>query len=87
MVLKTRTKIVIKIQIRKNMKTISKRIKVARRITGCVFGAAAMVLIPYVCVEWHRQGCGWWSLVAAIGFYGGSLFAIWFAIDQALQGK
>lgn len=69
------------------MNTISKRIKVARGITGSVFGLAAMVLIPYVCVEWSRQGCGWWSLVAAIGFYGGSLFAIWFAIDQALQGK
>lgn len=69
------------------MNTISKRIKVARRIAGSVFGVAGVVLIPYVCAEWYHQGCGWWSLVAAIGFYGGSLFAIWFAIDQALQGK
>lgn len=65
----------------------AKRIKAARGIVGSVFGADAMVLIPYVCVEWYQQGCGWGSLVAAIAFYGGSLFAIWFTIDQSLQGK
>lgn len=69
------------------MNTNSKRVKVARGIVGGVFGAVAMVLIPYVCVEWARQGCGWGSLVAAITFYGSCLFGIWFTIDQALQGK
>ena len=38
------------------------------------------MLISFVCVEWHRQGCGVWSLVAAVSFYGvlsaGSMVAV-----------
>ena len=30
----------------------------------------SLALIVLVCVEWHRQGCGVWSLVAAVSFYG-----------------
>lgn len=69
------------------MKKINKEYNLARLINDSVFGVGGMILLLYVCVEWQRQGCGWWSLVAAIAFYGGCLFAMWFTIDQALQGK
>ena len=70
------------------MKTIdNKRVTVARWIVAAMFGVCGGALVAYVCAVWHQMGCGWWSLVAAIAFYGGGMFCFWFAIDQALQGK
>lgn len=58
-----------------------------RIIAGSIFAIIACVLIPYVCVVWHNQGCEWNSLAAAIAYYGGCLFAIWFTIDQTIKEK
>ena len=70
------------------MKTIdNKRVTVVRRIIGVVFAVCCVALVAYVCFEWYRMGCGYWSLAAAIAFYGSMMFGIWFAIDQTLQGK
>lgn len=64
-----------------------KRLSVLRLITGVLFAVFAVVFTAYVCFEWYRIGCGYWSLAAAIAFYGSMMFGIWFAIDQTLQGK
>ena len=41
-----------------------------RTIFSTAWAMVSLALIAFVCVEWHRQGCGVWSLVAAISFYG-----------------
>lgn len=33
----------------------------------------ALTLSTYVCLEWHNQGCGWESLIAAIVFYNATI--------------
>lgn len=33
----------------------------------------ALTLSIYVCLEWHNQGCGWESLIAAIVFYNATI--------------
>ena len=45
--------------------------KTARLINAAIWAAIGIALTTYVCIEWHRQGCGWNSLWAAIAFYGG----------------
>ena len=52
-------------QTNKTIKTMRKR-----NIFRTVLAVASLALIAFVCVEWHRQGCGVWSLIAAISFYG-----------------
>ena len=34
------------------------------------WAVVSLALIAFVCVEWYKQGCGVWSLVAAVSFYG-----------------
>ena len=36
----------------------------------------ALTLSAYVCLEWHNQGCGWESLIAAIVFYNATIAAL-----------
>ena len=51
-----------------------------RNIFRTVLAAVSLALIAFVCYWWHRQGCGVWSLVAAVSFYGvlsaGSMVAV-----------
>ena len=41
-----------------------------RTIFRTAWAVVSLALIAFVCVEWHRQGCGVLSLIAAISFYG-----------------
>lgn len=59
--------------------------KKARIINGIVFAVIAITLIVYVCIEWHRQGCGWYSLFALIAMYGSCLTGVWYTIDQTIK--
>lgn len=47
----------------------------------------SLALIALVCVEWHRQGCDMWSLVAAISFYG--ILSAWLmiAVEDAMERR
>lgn len=59
-----------------------------KRIINAAFWAALSIGICIgVCIQWHAQGCGIESLIAAIAFYTGAPFAIGYTIDAAIQGK
>ena len=71
----------------KNMtKSMTKSMK-RRVINVCVWVAIAAVLLGYVCMEWHAQGCGWQSLVMACGFYGALSAGGCIAVDDMLSDK
>lgn len=36
--------------------------KTARRINAAIWAAIGITLTIWVCIEWHKQGCGWDSL-------------------------
>ena len=40
-----------------------------RNIFRTAWAVVSLVLIAFVCYWWHRQGCGVWSLIAAVSFY------------------
>ena len=47
----------------------------------------SLALIAFVCVEWHKQGCGVWSLVAAISFYGVLSAALMAAVEDVMERR
>lgn len=59
--------------------------KTARRINAAIWAAIGIALTTYVCIEWHKQGCGWDSLWAAIVFYG--MFSLCFCgvVDEHIK--
>lgn len=57
----------------------------ARIINGIIWATIAIVLIVYVCIEWHKNGCGWESLAVMIVMYGSCLGGLWFASDQTIK--
>ncbi|MBQ0034910.1 MAG: hypothetical protein KBS77_06420 [Bacteroidales bacterium] len=61
--------------------------KTARIINGIVWGTLAAIIIPMVFHVWREQACGIESLIMAVVFYAGCSAALWFSIDQRIQGK
>ena len=61
--------------------------KTKRIIWGAVCAAAFIALTAYVCYVWHGMGCGFYSLFAAIGYYGSCGAAVWAVIDAAIKGE
>lgn len=61
--------------------------KTARVINGIVWAVVTIGIMAMVVVEWHAQGCGIGSLIAAIVFYAATGVGLWVCIDQTLQGK
>ena len=47
----------------------------------------SLALIAFVCVEWHRQGCGVWSLIAAISFYGVLSAGLMVAVEDVIERR
>ena len=47
----------------------------------------SLALIAFVCVEWHKQGCGVWSLVAAISFYGVLSAGLMVAVEDVMERR
>ena len=47
----------------------------------------SLSLIALVCVEWHKQGCGVLSLMAAISFYGVLSAGIMIAVDDLMERR
>ena len=41
-----------------------------RTIFRTAWAVVSLALIAFVCYWWKQQGCGVWSLVAAVSFYG-----------------
>ena len=56
-----------------------------RNIFRTAWVVVSLALIAFVCVEWHKQGCGVWSLVAAISFYGVLSAGLMIAVDDMIK--
>lgn len=56
-----------------------------RKVIAIIHAVLAVCMIAYVLYEWHAQGCGWYSLAAAIFFYGGFILLLWVCIDQTIK--
>ena len=58
-----------------------------KNIFRTVWVVISLALIASVCVEWHRQGCGVWSLVAAISFYGFLSAGVMIAVEDVMERR
>ena len=58
-----------------------------RTIFRTAWAIVSLTLIAFVCVEWHKQGCGVWSLVAAISFYGVLSAGLMVAMEDVLDKR
>ena len=58
-----------------------------RTIFRTAWAFVSLALIAFVCVEWHRQGCGVWSLVAAVSFYGILSAGLMIAVEDVIERR
>ena len=70
---------------RQTNKTITTMKK--RTIFRTAWAVVSLALIALVCYEWHRQGCGVWSLVAAVSFYGVLSAGLLIAVKDMMEGR
>ena len=68
-----------------NSKTITTMKK--RNIFRTVWAVVSLALITFVCVDWHRQGCGVWSLIAAVSFYGVLSAGLMIAVEDVMESR
>ena len=47
----------------------------------------SLALIAFVCYWWNRQGCGVWSLVAAVSFYGVLSAGMMIAVEDVIERR
>ena len=58
-----------------------------RTIFRTAWAVISLALIAFVCVEWHRQGCGVWSLIAAVSFYGILSAGLMIAVEDMIERR
>ena len=58
-----------------------------KTIFRMAWAMVSLALIAFVCVEWHKQGCGVWSLVAAVSFYGVLSAGLMIAVEDVMEGR
>ena len=58
-----------------------------RTIFRTAWAVVSLSLIALVCVWWHRQGCGVWSLVAAVSFYSILSSGLMVAVEDVLDKR
>lgn len=61
--------------------------KTKRIINIVCWAIVAITLIGYVCLEWHRQGCGWQSLAFAGFWYGILTSGMCYLVDNAIRSR
>lgn len=59
--------------------------KTARIINGLFWAIQCAVICTLVCVEWHKNGCGLYSLLAGAGFFVILHAAFWYSIDETIR--
>ena len=59
--------------------------KTARLINAAIWVAIGIALVVGVCYEWHKQGCGWDSLWAAIAMYGTFSIGFCLFVDEHIK--
>ena len=70
---------------RQTTKTFTKMKK--RNIFRTSWAVVSLALIAFVCYWWHRQGCGIWSLVAAVSFYGILSAGLMIAVEDVIERR
>ena len=58
-----------------------------KTIFRTAWAVVSLTLIAFVCVEWHKQGCGVWSLIAEVSFYGALSAGLMFAVEDVVKMK
>ena len=58
-----------------------------RTIFRTAWAVISLSLIALVCYWWHKQGCGVWSLVAAISFYGILSAGLMIAVEDVIERR
>ena len=56
-----------------------------RNIFRTAWAVVSLALIALVCYWWHIQGCGVWSLIAAISFYGILSAGLLIAVEDVIK--
>ena len=58
-----------------------------RNIFSTAWSVVSLAFIAFVCVEWHRQGCGVLSMIAAISFYGILSAGMIIAVEDVMERR
>lgn len=58
-----------------------------RNIFRTAWAVVSLALIAFVYVEWHRQGCGVWPLVASVSFYGVLSAGLMIAVEDMIERR
>ena len=58
-----------------------------RTIFRTAWAVVSLALIAFVCYWWHIQGCGVWSLVAAVSFYGILSAGMMIAVEDVMERR
>ena len=58
-----------------------------KTIFRTAWAVVSLALIALVCVEWHKQGCGVWSLIAAVSFYGFLSAGMMIAVEDLMERR
>ena len=56
-----------------------------RNIFRTAWAMGSLALIALVCYWWHIQGCGVWSLIEAISFYGALSTGLLIAVEDVIE--
>ena len=56
-----------------------------RNIFRTAWAVVSLALIALVCYWWKQQGCGVWSLVAAVSFYGVLSAGLMIAVEDVIK--
>ena len=58
-----------------------------RTIFRTAWAFVSLALIALVCYWWHKQGCGVWSLIAAVSFYGVLSAGFMIAVEDVAERR
>ena len=58
-----------------------------RNIFRTAWAMISLALIAFVCYWWNQQGCGVWSLVAAVSFYGVLSAGLMIAVEDVMERR
>ena len=56
-----------------------------RTIFRTAWAVVSLAFIAFICVEWHKQGCGVWSLIAEVSFYGALSAGLMIAVEDVIK--
>ncbi len=59
--------------------------KTARRINAAIWTAIGIALCVWVCYEWHKQGCGWESLLVGVLWYSTACTCFCLCADEHIK--